>query len=80
MSVDFSTTEPPFGPIVNGTQIVFYHYRPNAAAGWAFVVVFGAAALVHIGFFFYLRAWRFLPLILGLVGASCPDFVLGSAD
>lgn len=70
MSVDYSTTEAPFGPIVNGTQIVFYHYRPNEPAAYTFVATFGALVLAHIFYFFYLRAWRFLPLILGLIGIS----------
>lgn len=58
----------PFGPVVNGTQIVFYHYRPNGGAGWAFLVIFALGALAHIGYMFWLRAWHFIPFILGGVG------------
>ncbi|KAL0936381.1 rta1 domain-containing protein [Colletotrichum truncatum] len=55
----------PFGPVVNGTQIVFYEYRPNAGAGWTFLVLFAAGSLLHTGYMFWLRAWHFLPFILG---------------
>ena len=58
----------PFGPVVNGTQIVFYEYRPNKAAGFSFVVLFGFATLGHIVYLFTLRAWSFIPFILGGIG------------
>lgn len=58
----------PFGPIVNGTQIVFYHYRPNESAGWAFLVLFAIGAVGHLGYLVWLRAWHFLPFILGCIG------------
>ncbi|KAK1467754.1 RTM1 [Colletotrichum cuscutae] len=58
----------PFGPVVNGTQIVFYHYRPNGGAGWAFLVIFALGALAHLGNMFWLRAWLFIPFILGGIG------------
>ncbi|KAI0386721.1 RTA1-domain-containing protein [Hypomontagnella monticulosa] len=57
--------EGPFGPIVNGTQIVFYEYRPNKAAGYAFVALFALATLGHLVYLFSLRAWSFIPFILG---------------
>ncbi|KAF9876566.1 rta1 domain-containing protein [Colletotrichum karsti] len=60
----------PFGPVVNGTQIVFYEYRPNGPAGWAFLVLFAAGVLAHIGYLFWLRAWHFIPFILGGVGEA----------
>ncbi|UPL00139.1 hypothetical protein LCI18_011073 [Fusarium solani-melongenae] len=63
-------TEPPFGPIVNGTQIVFFEYRPNEGAAWTFVVLFGLSAIVHLGLLGWLRAWHFLPLTLGVVGEA----------
>ncbi|KAF4817594.1 Protein RTM1 [Colletotrichum siamense] len=68
MSVIYNKTEPPFGPIVNGTQIVFFEYLPNEAAAWIFVVLFFLAAVVHLGLLVWLRAWHFLPLTLGAVG------------
>ncbi|KAF4842097.1 Protein RTA1 [Colletotrichum siamense] len=68
MSVIYNKTEPPFGPIVNGTQIVFFEYLPNEAAAWIFVVLFFLAAVVHLGLLIWLRAWHFLPLTLGAVG------------
>jgi hypothetical protein len=69
MAVDYSADKPPFGPILDdGTQVIFYHYLPNDKAAWTFVVFFAIAAVAHIFFFFRLRAWHFLPLILGLIG------------
>ncbi|KAI1453541.1 RTA1-domain-containing protein [Annulohypoxylon moriforme] len=55
----------PFGPVVNGTQIVFFEYRPNKAAGFAFVALFGLATIAHFVYFFWLRAWFFIPFLLG---------------
>ncbi|KAI0100978.1 putative RTA1 domain protein [Nemania sp. FL0031] len=56
----------PFGPIVNGTMVVvFYEYRPSQSAGFAFVALFALATLGHIIYLFPLRAWSFIPLILG---------------
>lgn len=64
-------SEPPFGPVLNGTQvIVFYHYRPNKPAGFAFLALFAIATLAHLLYLFRLRAWFFIPLILGGIGAS----------
>ncbi|GKT63406.1 RTA1 domain-containing protein [Colletotrichum tofieldiae] len=60
----------PFGPVVNGTQIVFYHYRPSGGAGWAFLVLFAIGVLSHIGCLFRLRAWHFIPFILGGIGEA----------
>lgn len=67
---------PPFGPIVNGTQIViFYEYRPNKSAAYAFMALFALATLAHIVYFVWLRAWSFIPFILGGIGKSayCPE-------
>ncbi|KAI8650229.1 Protoporphyrin uptake protein 1 like [Fusarium sp. Ph1] len=66
----FNKTEPPFGPIVNGTKIVFFEYRPNEGAAWTFVVLFGLSAVVHLGLLGLLRAWHFLPLTLGVIGEA----------
>ncbi|KAF5664802.1 7-aminocholesterol resistance proteini [Fusarium heterosporum] len=55
----------PFGPVVNGTQIVFFEYLPNKPAAVSFVVLFGAATLAHLVFIFVFRAWFFIPFILG---------------
>lgn len=68
MSVDFGKDKPPFGPIVDGEQIVFYHYLPNDKAAWAFLVFFAITVVAHIFFLFRLRAWHFIPLILGVTG------------
>ncbi|KAL5590760.1 hypothetical protein FOBRF1_014317 [Fusarium oxysporum] len=55
----------PYGPVVNGTQIVFFEYLPNKPAAVSFVVLFGIVTLVHLVFLFILRAWFFIPFILG---------------
>lgn len=58
----------PFGPIVNGTVIVFYEYRPNKPAALSFIVLFGLAMLGHLIYFFRLRAWYFIPFLMGGIG------------
>lgn len=61
--------EGPFGPVVNGTMVVvFYEYRPNKAAGIAFMALFALATLGHLVYLFRLRAWYFIPFILGGIG------------
>ncbi|KAL4731977.1 hypothetical protein ACLX1H_000978 [Fusarium chlamydosporum] len=55
----------PFGPVVNGTQIVFFEYLPNKPAAISFVALFGIVTLFHIIFLFVYRAWFFIPFILG---------------
>ena len=72
MSDDADVTfpsEPPFGPILNGTQvIVYYHYRPHKPAAYIFVALFALATLLHLFYLFRLRAWYFIPLVLGGIG------------
>ncbi|KAI0008996.1 hypothetical protein F4779DRAFT_411773 [Xylariaceae sp. FL0662B] len=60
-----STGDGPFGPVVNGTQIVFFEYRPNKAAGYAFVALFALASLGHLICTFWHRAWFCIPFVLG---------------
>ncbi|KAH7407135.1 RTA1 like protein-domain-containing protein [Cadophora sp. MPI-SDFR-AT-0126] len=60
-----NTGDGPFGPVVNGTQIVFFEYRPNKAAGYSFVVIFGLLSLAHLIYIFWKRAWFFIPFFLG---------------
>ena len=55
----------PFGPVVNGTQIVFYEYRPNKPAAICFIVLFGLSTLGHLAYLILLRAWFFIPFIIG---------------
>ncbi|ETS80445.1 hypothetical protein PFICI_07974 [Pestalotiopsis fici W106-1] len=55
----------PFGPVVNGTMIVFYEYRPNKPAALSFMALFALATLGHLVYFFRLRAWYFIPFLLG---------------
>jgi hypothetical protein len=45
-----------------------YPYNPSNIAGWVFVVIFGIGAVVHFVLMFPLRAWFFIPFILGCIG------------
>ncbi|KAK8159419.1 RTA1 like protein-domain-containing protein [Phyllosticta citrichinensis] len=57
---------PPYGPVVNGSMVVvFWEYRPSESAGYAFMVLFAIAMIAHLGFLCWLRAWSFIPFILG---------------
>jgi hypothetical protein len=57
---------PPFGPVVNGTMVVvFWEYRPSNVAGYVFLALFALATLAHLVYFVWLRAWRFIPFLLG---------------
>ncbi|KAK7523345.1 hypothetical protein IWZ03DRAFT_419437 [Phyllosticta citriasiana] len=57
---------PPFGPVVNGTMVVvFWEYRPSESAGYAFMALFAIATIEHLGFLCCVRAWSFIPFILG---------------
>jgi len=47
-----------------------YPYNPSATAGYSFVVLFGIAALVHLIYIFPLRAWSFIPFVLGCIGKT----------
>lgn len=64
----YNTGDGPFGPVVNGTQIVFYQYRPSKTAGFAFMALFALATLGHLIYFFWLRTWFFIPFLLGGIG------------
>jgi hypothetical protein len=68
----------PFGPVVNGTQIVFFEYLPNKPAAISFVALFGIVTLAHLVFLFIYRAWFFIPFILGGICKSAfnLDFLL----
>jgi hypothetical protein len=47
-----------------------YPFNPSAVGGYTFVVLFGAAALVHFIYIFSLRAWSFIPFVLGCIGKT----------
>lgn len=47
-----------------------YPYNPSASAGYSFVALFGTAALVHLIYIFPLRAWSFIPFVLGCTGKT----------
>ncbi|KAI0888535.1 putative RTA1 domain protein [Annulohypoxylon maeteangense] len=64
-STGYNTGDGPYGPVVNGTQIVFYQYLPSKPAGFAFMALFSVATLGHLVYFFWLRAWFFIPFLLG---------------
>ncbi|EPS32291.1 hypothetical protein PDE_07251 [Penicillium oxalicum 114-2] len=54
----------------NGTNggspwVEFYPYTPSAPAGYAFVVIFGIATIIHFALMFPYRAAYFLPLVIG---------------
>ncbi|KAI1071649.1 hypothetical protein LB507_005309 [Fusarium sp. FIESC RH6] len=55
----------PYGPVVNGTQIVFFEYLPNKPAAISFVALFGMTTLAHLILLIMYRAWFFIPFILG---------------
>lgn len=65
----------PFGPVVNGTQIVFFEYRPSKPAGYAFMSLFATVTLIHLGYMLRYRGWFFIPFILG---GCCKCFPLSS--
>ncbi|KAL2174981.1 RTA1 like protein-domain-containing protein [Thermothelomyces heterothallicus CBS 202.75] len=57
---------PPFGPVVNGTMVVvFWEYRPSNVAAYLFLALFSLALLGHLAWFVWLRAWSFIPFLLG---------------
>lgn len=65
-----NTGNGPFGPIVNGTQIVFFEYRPNKSAGYAFTALFAVASVGHLIYLIWRRAWFFIPFLLGGIGKT----------
>ncbi|KAK3995204.1 RTA1 like protein-domain-containing protein [Cladorrhinum sp. PSN332] len=57
---------PPFGPVINGTMVVvFWEYRPSNVAAYLFLALFALATLGHVVYLAWLRAWTFIPFILG---------------
>ncbi|KAH6699858.1 RTA1 like protein-domain-containing protein [Leptodontidium sp. MPI-SDFR-AT-0119] len=60
-----NTGNGPFGPIVNGTQIVFFEYRPNKSGGYTFTALFAFASVGHLIYLIWRRAWFFIPFLLG---------------
>ncbi|KAH7139287.1 putative RTA1 domain protein [Dendryphion nanum] len=47
-----------------------YPYNPSAPIAWTFLVLFAIAGVVHLLFMIPLRAWSFIPLILGCAGEA----------
>jgi hypothetical protein len=59
----------PFGPVVNGTMVVvFYQYRPNQIAAYTLMALFSLATLGHFFYLVRLKAWLFIPFIMGGIG------------
>ena len=63
---------------VNGSSpyVDFYPYTPSATAGWAFVVLFGIATVVHLIMMFPCRAGYFTPLFLGGICMFFPSALI----
>jgi len=62
----------PYGPVVNGTQIVFFEYLPNKPAAISFVALFGIITVAHLILLILYRAWFFIPFILGGICKHVP--------
>ena len=62
----------PYGPVVNGTQIIFFEYLPNKPAAISFVALFGMTTLAHLILLIMYRAWFFIPFILGGICKYAP--------
>ena len=45
-----------------------YPYNPSKAAGYAFLVLFGVATIIHLSYIILLRSWFFIPFTLGCIG------------
>jgi hypothetical protein len=45
--------------------IVFWEYRPSNVAAYLFLGLFAAATLGHLIYLIWLRAWTFIPFLLG---------------
>lgn len=69
-----ATLGPPFGPVDgNGTIIVvFWEYKPNQSAAYAFVALFALTTICQFLYLFMLRPrpWYFIPFILGGIGKT----------
>ncbi|KAK0733549.1 RTA1 like protein-domain-containing protein [Lasiosphaeria miniovina] len=60
---------PPFGPVIDGTMVVvFWEYRPSNVAAYLFLALFALATLGHVVYLAWLRAWTYIPFILGGIG------------
>jgi hypothetical protein len=57
-----------------------YPYRPSATAGYAFLVLFGIGGVVHICMLIPLRAWFFIPFVLGCAGTHTLPGPSGGKD
>lgn len=56
--------------------VVYYPYVPSYGAGVAFVVLFTAATVVHIGMMGWLKTWYFIPMILGGICECTKTFTI----
>lgn len=49
----------------DGPKFVPYHYTPNVAAAVIFIILFATATGAHLFSMFRLRAWYYIPFIVG---------------
>lgn len=49
-----------------------FPYNPSAGAGYAYLVMFGMMAAVHIVLMIMYRSWYFIPFVLGCIGKQIP--------
>ncbi|KAH6625098.1 putative RTA1 domain protein [Boeremia exigua] len=47
-----------------------FPYNPSAGAGYAFLVMFGITAVIHVILMIMYRSWYFIPFILGCIGEA----------
>ena len=49
-----------------------FPYNPSAGAGYAYLVMFGMMAAVHLVLMITHRAWYFIPFVLACIGKRKP--------
>jgi hypothetical protein len=49
----------------DGQHVVLYQYTPSKSAAYAFIALFGLGTLGHFFYMFRLRAWYFIPFLIG---------------
>jgi hypothetical protein len=45
-----------------------FPYNPSIGAGYAFMIIFGIMAIIHIVLVIMYRSWYFIPFVLGCIG------------
>lgn len=49
-----------------------FPYNPSLGAGYAYLIMFGISAAVHLVLMVLYRSWYFIPFILGCIGEHYP--------